>query len=116
MKLSDLLERLGGTLAQGSPDHRLRGVTSAALAGQNDIVFAEDATSASEALRSKAGAVILRKGIVEPYPAAKCVVETPQPRLWFAPAANLLKPPQPLGGIHPSAVLGAHVKLGEDVS
>ena len=43
MKLSDLIERLGGTLAQGSPDYRLRGVSSPAQAGVTDVVFAEDA-------------------------------------------------------------------------
>jgi UDP-3-O-[3-hydroxymyristoyl] glucosamine N-acyltransferase len=116
MKLSELIERLGGALVQGSPDHRLRGVNSAAQAGSGDIVFAEDADTAAEALASKAGAVILRKGLAEPYPAGKCVIETPQPRLWFARAAKLMKPALPVGGVHPSAVIGAHVKLGEDVS
>ncbi|UWZ82724.1 UDP-3-O-(3-hydroxymyristoyl)glucosamine N-acyltransferase [Occallatibacter riparius] len=116
MKLSDLIERLGGTLAQGSPDHRLRGVTSPSRAGANDIVFAEDSASAEDALASKAGAVVLRKGLVGSYPAAKCVVETPQPRLWFARAAKLLKPALPVGGVHPSAVIGSKVQLGEDVT
>jgi UDP-3-O-[3-hydroxymyristoyl] glucosamine N-acyltransferase len=116
MKLSELIERLGGSLAQGSPDHRLRGVNSPSRAAISDIVFAEDASSAEEALASKAGAVILRKGLLESYPAPKCVVETPQPRLWFARAAKLLKPALPVGGVHPSAVLGAKVQLGEDVT
>jgi UDP-3-O-[3-hydroxymyristoyl] glucosamine N-acyltransferase len=116
MKLSELLERLGGTLAQGSPDHRLRGVNSPSQATSADIVFAEDASSASEALASKAGVVILRSGLVSAYPAAKCVVETPQPRLWFARAAKLLKPALPIGGVHPTAVLGVNVALGEDVT
>ncbi len=65
-----------------------------------DIVFAEDASSASEALASKAGVVILRPGLVSAYSAAKCVVETPQPRLWFARAGKLLKPALPIGGVH----------------
>jgi UDP-3-O-[3-hydroxymyristoyl] glucosamine N-acyltransferase len=115
MKLSELIERLGGTLAQGSPDHRLRGVNSATRAGVSDIVFAEDPAAAEEALASEAGAVILRKGLA-PYPVGKCVVETPQPRLWFARAAKLLKPALPVGGVHPTAVIGAKVQLGEDVT
>jgi UDP-3-O-[3-hydroxymyristoyl] glucosamine N-acyltransferase len=115
MKLSDLIERLGGTLAQGSPDHRLRGVNSASRAAISDIAFAEDAASAEEALASKAGAVILRAGLAA-YPAGKCVVEAPQPRLWFARAAKLLKPALPVGGVHPSAVIGAKVQLGDDVT
>ncbi|HKF49991.1 MAG TPA: UDP-3-O-(3-hydroxymyristoyl)glucosamine N-acyltransferase [Terracidiphilus sp.] len=116
MKLSDLIERLGGTLAHGSPDHRLRGVNSAAQAGVGDIVFAEDAKSAREALDSKAGVVVLRAGIAGKFPSGKCVVETPQPRLWFARAGKLLKTALPVTGVHPSAVIGAGVKLGEGVT
>ncbi|HEY2859920.1 MAG TPA: UDP-3-O-(3-hydroxymyristoyl)glucosamine N-acyltransferase [Terracidiphilus sp.] len=116
MKLSELIERLGGTLAQGSLDHRLRGVNSPASATSADIVFAEDAASAAEALASKAGAVVLRAGVVGSYPAKKCVVESSQPRLWFARSAKLMRAAQPVSGVHLSAVLGAGVKLGEDVS
>jgi UDP-3-O-[3-hydroxymyristoyl] glucosamine N-acyltransferase len=116
MKLSDLIERLGGTLVQGSLDHRLRGVNSAARATSADIVFAEDAASAGDALSSKAGVVILRPGLPDSYPPTKCVVETPQPRLWFARAAKLLRQSQPVGAIHASAVIGAKVQLGEDVT
>jgi UDP-3-O-[3-hydroxymyristoyl] glucosamine N-acyltransferase len=43
-------------------------------------------------------------------------VETPQPRLWFARAGKLLKPALAVTGIHPSAVIGAHVKLGDDIT
>jgi UDP-3-O-[3-hydroxymyristoyl] glucosamine N-acyltransferase len=116
MKLSELIERLGGAVAQGSPDHRLRGVNSTALATSADIVFAEDALSAAEALASEAGVVVLRAGLVSSYPARKCVVENSQPRLWFARAAKLLKAAQPVGGVHLSAVIGAGVRLGEDVT
>jgi UDP-3-O-[3-hydroxymyristoyl] glucosamine N-acyltransferase len=116
VKLSELLERLGGKLANGSPDYRVRGVNSAALAGSGDITFAEDAASAAEALQSKAGVVILRPALVDSYPANQCVIETAQPRLWFARAGKLLKPAQPIGGIDPSAVIGAKVKIGEDVT
>ena len=116
MKLSELIERLGGMLANGSPDHRLRGVNSTTLAGVGDIVFAEDAKSVREALESKAGVVVLRAGIADKYPSGKCVVETPQPRLWFARAGKLLKPALPVTGVHPSAVIGSGVKLGDDVT
>jgi len=116
MKLSDLIERLGGTLVQGSPDHRLRGVNSPPRATSPDIVFAEDSDSAEGALAGKAGVVVLRPGLVPSYPPSKCVVETAQPRLWFARAAKLLKPALPVGGIHPSAIVGKNVNLGEDVT
>ncbi len=116
MTIGELIGRQGGTLAQGSPDHRLRGVQSTALAGSADLVFAEDSTSAEEALKSQAGVVVVKPGLVASYAPEKCVVETAQPRLWFARAARLLRDVQPAGGVHPSAVVGAGVELGEGVS
>jgi UDP-3-O-[3-hydroxymyristoyl] glucosamine N-acyltransferase len=44
------------------------------------------------------------------------VVETEQARLWFARAAKLLKPAPAPAGVHPTAVIGAHVELGEGVT
>lgn len=116
MRVGELIERQGGTLVQGSPDHRVCGVHSAAQAGPHEIVFAEEARSAAEALAGNAGVVVLRPGLEVQYPAHKCVVETPQPRLWFARAARLLKPALPCSGVHPAAVLGVNVELGEKVS
>jgi UDP-3-O-[3-hydroxymyristoyl] glucosamine N-acyltransferase len=115
MKIGELIERLGGTLAQGSPDHRIRAVSSPATAARADLVFAEDSRSAPEALSGKAGIIVLRPGIVDSYPPDKCIVESPQPRLWFARAAKLIKPVQAATGIHPSAVVGANVELGAEV-
>ena len=92
MKLGELIEALGGKVAQGSLDFVVEGVNSSALAGSSDAVFAEDAASAAKALASKAGVVALRAGLAEAYPQGKCVVETEQPRLWFARAARLLVP------------------------
>ena len=116
MKIGELIERLGGTVVQGSPDHRIRGVTSPASATRADLVFAEDPRSATEALSSKAGVVVLRSGLVDSYPKEKCVVESAQPRLWFARAAKLLKAVQPASGVHPRAVIGDQVELGAEVS
>jgi UDP-3-O-[3-hydroxymyristoyl] glucosamine N-acyltransferase len=116
MRIGELIERLGGTLAGGSQDHRLRGVSSSAHGGREDLVFAEDPISAAEALAGNAGVVVLRAGLVGAYPGHKCIVDSPQPRLWFARAAKLLKAAQPPTGIHARAVIGANVELGENVS
>jgi UDP-3-O-[3-hydroxymyristoyl] glucosamine N-acyltransferase len=116
MKIGELIERLGGAVVQGSPDHRIRGVSSASAASRADLVFAEDQRSAAEALAGKAGVVVLRPSLVEKYPQEKCVVESLQPRLWFARAAKLLRPAQPATGVHPTAVVGAGVELGSEIS
>jgi UDP-3-O-[3-hydroxymyristoyl] glucosamine N-acyltransferase len=116
MKLGELIEALGGELAEGDPEQAIEGVNSVELARAADLVFAEDAASAVKALASEAGAVVLRAGAVGPYPRARCVVEAPQPRLWFARAARLLAPTLRSTRVHLAAVVGEGVELGEDVT
>ena len=116
MQLGELIERQGGTLAQGSANHGVTGVNSAAWANASEIVFAEDAGAAAEAAAGNAGVLVLRPGVLAAYPPKKCVVEVAQPRLWFVRAARLLRPAPPSTGVHPSAVVGAGVRLGEGVT
>jgi UDP-3-O-[3-hydroxymyristoyl] glucosamine N-acyltransferase len=116
MKLGELIEVLGGKLVAGDRERLVNGVNSVELAGGAELVFAEDAASAAKALASKAGVVALKAACAEKFPQGKCVVVAEQPRLWFALAANLLKPPIPATGVHPAAVVGAHVELGENVT
>jgi UDP-3-O-[3-hydroxymyristoyl] glucosamine N-acyltransferase len=116
MKLAKLIAALGGKLVVGNPDHPVIGVNSVESATPSELVFAEDAASAAKALASNAGIVVLRTGIIADYPSGKAVVEAEQPRLWFVRAAKLLAPPLPATGVHPSAVVGTDVKLGNGVS
>ncbi|MGO8759146.1 MAG: UDP-3-O-(3-hydroxymyristoyl)glucosamine N-acyltransferase [Terracidiphilus sp.] len=116
MTLEKLIETLGGTLAQGTPLQEIDGVSSSKFASPSELVFAENADSAAKALNSFAGAVVLPAGCVDRYPPDRCVVEAGHPRLWFALAAKLLKPLPAPTGIHPTAIFGAQVELGEGVS
>ena len=116
MTLGELVNRLGGSLAQGSADQPVAAVNSTLLATRRDVVFAQDAVSATDALSSNAGAVVLRPGLVDAYPPDKAIVEAPQPRLWFSRAAKALKPVPPPKNIMPSAVVGQNVEFGENIS
>jgi UDP-3-O-[3-hydroxymyristoyl] glucosamine N-acyltransferase len=116
VKLDELIKVLGGKLAQGSPETVLTGVNSSKLAGPSELIFAEDAASSAEGSASNAGVIVLRPGIAASYPEGKSVVEAPQPRLWFARAAKLLRPVPLNAGIHSTAVLGANIELGKDVT
>jgi UDP-3-O-[3-hydroxymyristoyl] glucosamine N-acyltransferase len=116
MTLGELVKVLGGKLAAGSPQYGIDGVDAVESATPSDLVFAEDATSVANALGSNAGAVVVKPGAVEANPEQKCVVEAEHPRLWFALAGKLLKPVLAPGGVHPTAVVGAHVKLSEDIT
>jgi UDP-3-O-[3-hydroxymyristoyl] glucosamine N-acyltransferase len=116
MNLGELIEVLDGKLVQGNPEWMVDGVNSVEMAGALELVFAEDAASAAKALASSAGGIVLRAGLAEPYAPGYCIVETEQPRLWFALAAKLLKPLPPPSGVHPTAVIGRQVELGENVT
>jgi UDP-3-O-[3-hydroxymyristoyl] glucosamine N-acyltransferase len=117
MTLGELVELLGGNLVQGSPEIMVAGVQASKTANGLDLVFAEDPGSAAEALAGAAAAVVLKKGqeaLYGQHPAIG-IVETEQPRLWFARAAKLLRLDPPLPGVHPTAVVGALVEIGEAV-
>ena len=142
MTLGELMEKLGGKLVQGDPATELTGVNSVELARATELVFAEDSGAAAKALACHAGVVVLKSGTLDlclpthgsdktaamdgaptsvPHgaPAAvplKCVVETEQPRLWFARAAKLLRPPLPRASIHAPHHLGSHLKIGKRVA
>jgi UDP-3-O-[3-hydroxymyristoyl] glucosamine N-acyltransferase len=118
MTLGELVEVLGGELAQGSPEIIVAGVQASSTANGLDLVFAEDAASVAEALAGAAAAVVLKPGSVEAWSRHPDmgVVETGQPRLWFARAATLLKLAPPPAAVHRTAVIGALVELGEQVS
>ncbi len=116
MTLEELIETLGGKLAQGNPQLDIDGVSSSGFASPSELIFAENEASAAKALNSFAGAVVIPAGCVQAYPPDRCIVEAEHPRLWFALAAKLLKPLPAPSGVHASAIFGAHVELGEGVS
>jgi UDP-3-O-[3-hydroxymyristoyl] glucosamine N-acyltransferase len=116
MTLGELINALGGKLAQGTAQWQIDGVSSSDMASPSDVVFAEDSASAVKALASLAGAVVLPAGSVAEYPQDKCVVEAEQPRLWFALAAKLLRPVLPARGVHPTAVVGPNAELADSAT
>jgi len=116
MTLDQLMEELGGTLIQGDPKWTVDGVNSCKQAGPFDLAFADSGATATEAMHSSAGVVVLQPGLLPSYPQHKAIVETRQPRLWFARAANLLQPREHQAGLHPAAVVAPDAVLGVGVS
>jgi UDP-3-O-[3-hydroxymyristoyl] glucosamine N-acyltransferase len=118
MTLGELVAALGGRLARGSPEIVIAGVDTSATASSLDLVFAEDANSVADALESGASAVVLKPGTTahQSGHSHTGIVESEQPRLWFAKAAKLLASAPPGTGVHPSAVIGAQVELGSNVT
>ncbi|HVZ83655.1 MAG TPA: UDP-3-O-(3-hydroxymyristoyl)glucosamine N-acyltransferase [Terracidiphilus sp.] len=117
MTLSELIEKLGGRLAQGDPEWSIDGVNSWQSAGAFDLAFADSAAAVALAFAGNAGVVVVKPGMVVSYPHGKCVIECDQPRLWFARAAKLLAPRAPSMGMHPKAVVAqdAFLEIGVTV-
>src|ERR1035437_3539508 len=114
MTLGGLIEQIGGTLAKGRPDTAITGVNGRERVTTTELLFAEEHAAATEALASPAAAVVLHPGLVQSYTANPdiAVIESDQPRLWFARAAKLLRPELPCERIHPTAVVGENAALG----
>jgi UDP-3-O-[3-hydroxymyristoyl] glucosamine N-acyltransferase len=118
MTIGELVEQLGGKLAQGRAETEITGVNGCESVTPTELLFAEDAATAGAALKSPAAAVVLKPGTSTGYASnpSIAVVESDQPKLWFARAAKLLVKPLPAWGVHPTAVVGAEVKLGAGVT
>jgi UDP-3-O-[3-hydroxymyristoyl] glucosamine N-acyltransferase len=115
MTLGELIEELGGNLVQGTAEQVLFGVNSPEHAHATDLVFAEDAASAAQAVAGNAGAIVAKPGCAEGAPPHKSVIEIGQPRLWFARAAKLLAHVTHAPAVHTSVVFGKNVTLGQGV-
>jgi len=117
MILSELINALGGSLVQGSPETVVAGVADSGSATGQHLVFAEDAPSAAKAVAGAAGAVVLKAGCLEGlgFSSTMAVVEADQPRLWFARAARLLKPPPRKPLLKQPHHIGINARLGRGV-
>lgn len=112
MTLGELVGELGGTIANGDPEWAIDGLRGPDHAGPFDLVFADSAAGLAAAMKSSAGAVVLLSATGVENPHGKCLVVTDQPRLWFARAARLLKPPLLTVGVHPKAFVAPDAILG----
>jgi len=115
MTLGELIEKLGGTLAQGDPEWTIDGVNAREHASPFELVFGDSPAAIENALASGAGVVVLPRGGAASNSHGKCVVEADQPRLWFARAAKLLSKPTIGSGIHHAAVVAPDAVLAVGV-
>lgn len=110
--LSEIARLVGGTLL-GDADPEVSGITNIEDAGPADITFAVP-PHLEKAAASAAVAVILPLGI-ETFPKPAIAVENP--RVAFTRLLELFTPPQPIErGVHPTAVIGQNVSLGNNVA
>ncbi len=112
MKISEIANRLGARLDNGSPDTEISGVSGIEDAGAGQLTFISNPRYAAEARTTKAAAVI----VGENFPAiSAAMLRSKNPYLDFARALEMFyQPPQYAPGIHPTAVVHPSAKVGTD--
>jgi UDP-3-O-[3-hydroxymyristoyl] glucosamine N-acyltransferase len=109
----ELAETLGVTL-EGDGSLEVAGVASPERAGAHDLIYVERAKHAARAAASVALCAIAGEGIALP---GKTVLRTPQPKVAFAKAAELLLGRPPIAtGIHPTAIVAPLARISPGVS
>ena len=112
--LEALARHLKGRLI-GDGRLRVHGVSSIDYVQPGELTFAEDARRLAQALSTRAAAVIVSSDVREL--GGKSGISVENPKLAFALVLELFHPaPVSAGGVHPTAVLGERIQLGEGVS
>jgi len=111
-KRSEVAAWLGLSLPAG--DGEITAVSSIAAATEHSVVFAMDAAALAEALESKAGVILVSKSLkIDEINGVSRVWRVDDPRYAFALVAKRLKGKEFEVGVHPSAIVGKGVEIGE---
>jgi len=120
MTLHQLVAALGAQCSmpeQAQLTSIVRHVSSIPRADAQALVFAESPAALNAALASAAGAILVTPALAASAAnPSKPLLQHDQPRWAFAQAAKLLRVPHRGAGVHATAILGAHVHLGAQVS
>ncbi len=115
--VSELAALVGGQFASDADGSvRIRGVAAAADAGRGDVTFFGNPKYLAQIRTSRASAALVPLDFSETIPAIAIRVENPS--LAFARLLEEFTPPAVrfAPGVHPTAVIGRQVVLGDNVS
>ncbi len=111
MTLGELAEALGAELKGGDPSAEVLGIAGLEEVGPGQISYVQDARLLRRGEATPALALIAPEDCASEI---KPLLSTADPRLAFAHALRILVPAgPPLQGVHPTAVIGEDVALGE---
>ncbi len=110
--VAEIAKSLGAELV-GDASHLITGVASLTQAGSDQIAFVDAPERVEAALASAAGCLIVPPGVKS---GSKTLIHSKNPKLAFARAIQFFHVAKPIvPGVHPSAVVGTGVNLGEGV-
>jgi UDP-3-O-[3-hydroxymyristoyl] glucosamine N-acyltransferase len=121
MRLSELATKIGAELRNSDSDSsviEITGVGSPSLADATQLIFAESEAAFHDAFASRAAAILVSQQIASDYmsKAGKPLLAVAQPKLAFARAARLLRPPERPSGVDTAAIVASSARLARDVS
>jgi|DewCreStandDraft_4_1066084.scaffolds.fasta_scaffold30798_3 UDP-3-O-[3-hydroxymyristoyl] glucosamine N-acyltransferase len=113
-KLREICELVGGELF-GDGDIEIHGVSGIKEAHEGQITFIANPRYLSEIEKTQASAIIAGEGS---FCNGKALIQVKNPYLAWAKVVNEFasKPDKENKGIHPTAIIGDNVRLGNDVS
>jgi UDP-3-O-[3-hydroxymyristoyl] glucosamine N-acyltransferase len=115
LTLSDAAELVGGRIF-GDGSVTLGGVRAPQRAGPEDFAFLVDAVYLEDLERSEAGAVLTTEEFAASLPGKRNALVVPDAQVALVSLLEHFHPtPIPAPGIHPTAVLGVNVVIGEGV-
>lgn len=116
MALADVADACGGRL-EGNGDQVVRGVSSLADAGPEDLGLLASRRYVDDVASSRAGALLVSESLAGSLDDARPRVVAPDAHAALVPLLARLHPmPESRPGVHPTAVLGRGVRLGEAVT
>lgn len=117
LPLRELAKALNAECVTSPRDRSIVRVSGAQSADVNSIVFAESDAALQQALLSSAAAVLTTPQLAASIPSpTKPLLAVAEPRLAFARAAQLLRPPITTSGIHATAIIASTARVGAGVS
>ena len=112
--LGVLAQRLDGQVI-GDESVRIRGISTLDTVQAGELTFAEDARHLAQAMGTNASAVLVPSTITQLE--GKSGIRVAHPKLAFARLLEWFYPsPASVPGVHPSAVIGADVRIDASVS
>lgn len=119
LTLGSIADAIGGVLSEGSDLLlRITGIAGLSGAQADELSFVTDKKYARQATATHACALIVPEQLVLPPECKAALIRVPNVEEALARVTKLLVPPEPphTAGVHPSAVVGRDVQLGENVS
>lgn len=117
LTLKEIVERVGGRLV-GNPQWTIEGVAGIEEAQENEITFVGNPQYKPLISITKAGAIVVSQDLDISLYNGKNFILTENPSLLFSQIIDIFKPStrKVILGIHPTAIIGKNVKLGNNLA